>query len=50
MKLLFDQNLSPRLPRILIDIYPESIHVRELNLRDATDPDLNVVPITATPH
>jgi predicted nuclease of predicted toxin-antitoxin system len=37
MKLLFDQNLSPRLPRILIDIYPESIHVREINLRDATD-------------
>jgi predicted nuclease of predicted toxin-antitoxin system len=37
MKLLFDQNLSPRLPRTLIDIYPESIHVREINLRDATD-------------
>jgi predicted nuclease of predicted toxin-antitoxin system len=31
MKLLFDQNLSPRLPRILIDVYPESIHVREIN-------------------
>ena len=37
MKLLFDQNLSPRLPRILIDIYPESVHVREIGMRDATD-------------
>jgi predicted nuclease of predicted toxin-antitoxin system len=25
MKLLFDQNLSPRLPRLLADIYPESV-------------------------
>lgn len=37
MKLLFDQNLSPRLPRLLADIYAESIHVREVNLRDADD-------------
>lgn len=37
MKLLFDQNLSPRLPRILTDIYPESVHVREIGMRDATD-------------
>jgi predicted nuclease of predicted toxin-antitoxin system len=37
MKLLFDQNLSPRLPRFLADIYPESVHVREINMRDATD-------------
>lgn len=37
MKLLFDQNLSPRLPRVLADIYPEGTHVREINLRDATD-------------
>jgi predicted nuclease of predicted toxin-antitoxin system len=37
MKLLFDQNLSPRLPRLLADIYPESIHVREVGLRDADD-------------
>ena len=37
MKLLFDQNLSPRLPRVLADIYPESVHVREINMRDATD-------------
>ncbi len=35
MKLLFDQNLSPQLPRVFI--YPESVHVREINMRDATD-------------
>jgi predicted nuclease of predicted toxin-antitoxin system len=37
MKLLFDQNLSPSLPRVLADIYPESVHVREIQMRDATD-------------
>ncbi|HCX30291.1 MAG TPA: hypothetical protein DHU55_11060 [Blastocatellia bacterium] len=37
MKLLFDQNLSPSLPQRLADIYPESIHVRAVGLRDATD-------------
>jgi predicted nuclease of predicted toxin-antitoxin system len=37
MKLLFDQNLSPRLPRLLADIYADSVHVREVGLRDAVD-------------
>ena len=37
MKLLFDQNLSPRLARGLADIYPDSVHVREIQMRDATD-------------
>jgi len=37
MKLLFDQNLSPRLPRLLAAIYDESVHVREVGLRDADD-------------
>jgi predicted nuclease of predicted toxin-antitoxin system len=37
MKLLFDQNLSPRLSRLLADIYPASVHVREVGLRDADD-------------
>jgi predicted nuclease of predicted toxin-antitoxin system len=37
MKLLFDQNLSPRLPRLLADIYPESIHVRQVAHREADD-------------
>ena len=37
MKLLFDQNLSPRLPRLLADLFPDSLHVREAGLRDADD-------------
>ena len=37
MKLLFDQNLSPRLPSLLADIYADSAHVREVGLRDADD-------------
>ena len=37
MKLLFDQNLSPRLARLLSDLYPDSVHVRDIGLRDATD-------------
>ncbi len=31
MKLLFDQYLSPRLPRFPADIYPESVHVRRIH-------------------
>jgi len=37
MKLLFDQNLSPRLPRFLADFYEGSVHVSEVGLRDASD-------------
>ncbi len=40
MKLLFDQNLSPRLPSLLADLYPESVHVRDVGLRKATDSDI----------
>ena len=40
MKLLFDQNLSPRLPRLLADLYPDSEHVREVGLRDASDAEI----------
>lgn len=40
MKLLFDQNVSPRLARGLADIYPDSIHVREVGLRDAADAEI----------
>ena len=40
MKLLFDQNLSPRLPRLLADLYPDSMHVREVGLRDASDAEI----------
>lgn len=38
MKLLFDENLSPVLIRLLSDIYPESAHVRDLNLKSSPDP------------
>ncbi len=40
MKLLFDQNLSPRLPRLLADIYADSLHVRAVGMRDADDLDI----------
>ena len=37
MKLLFDQNLSPRLVSRLADIYPDSSHLFNLNLDTAAD-------------
>ena len=37
MRLLFDQNLSDRLPRRLSDLYPDSIHVKSIGLDDADD-------------
>lgn len=40
MKRLFDQNLSPRLPRLLEDLYPESAHIRDLGMRGATDTEV----------
>ena len=37
MKLLFDENLSPKLPQMLTTEYPGSMHVREAGLRGAED-------------
>jgi len=37
VRLLLDQNLSPRLLTALADLYPGSTHVREVGLRDADD-------------
>ena len=37
MRLLFDQNLSPRLKEALRDLYPESLHVRDVGLESADD-------------
>jgi predicted nuclease of predicted toxin-antitoxin system len=37
VKLLFDQNLSPRLVNALGDLYPESVHVRDIGLNNALD-------------
>ena len=39
-KLLFDENLSPRLPALLGDQFPGSRHVRDVVLRGATDQDI----------
>ena len=37
MKLLLDQNLSPRLSRTLVAVYPGTIHVRDAGLEAADD-------------
>ena len=37
MRLLLDQNLSPRLLTLLADLYPGSIHVRDVGLESADD-------------
>lgn len=38
MKLLFDENLSFKLPRRLADIFPNSFHVRDVGLKATDDP------------
>ena len=38
MKLLFDENLSYKLVRLLEDLFPNSIHVRDIDLKAADDP------------
>ncbi len=40
MKLLFDQNLSPRLVHRLADLYPNSTHVADVSLDRAFDKDI----------
>ncbi len=40
MKLLFDQNLSPRLVKLLADLFPESNHVFPLGLDEADDTEV----------
>jgi predicted nuclease of predicted toxin-antitoxin system len=37
MKLLFDQNLSPKLVTLLADLFPGSSHVQSLGLDSASD-------------
>lgn len=37
MKLLFDHNLSPRLIRRLVDLYPDASHVAAVGLDRASD-------------
>ena len=40
MKLLFDENLSPKLPRLLAAFFPDSAHVRECGLLGHPDEDV----------
>lgn len=40
MKLLFDQNLSPRLVGRIADIFPDSNHVEALGMGSAPDTDI----------
>ena len=37
MKLLFDENLSPKLVRQLADLFPDSAHVEERGLEASDD-------------
>jgi predicted nuclease of predicted toxin-antitoxin system len=38
VKLLFDENLSHKLARLLADIFPNSLHVRDIGLKATSDP------------
>ncbi len=40
MKLLFDENLSPKLPRLLATQFPGSLHSRDCGLKGATDEEI----------
>jgi predicted nuclease of predicted toxin-antitoxin system len=40
VKLLLDENLSPRLIGVLQDCYPESLHLRDCGLRGASDAEI----------
>jgi predicted nuclease of predicted toxin-antitoxin system len=37
LKLIFDENLAPRLATALSDLYPGSVHLRNCGLRGASD-------------
>ena len=36
-RLLLDENLSPRLASALADVYPGSVHVRDVQLKGKSD-------------
>lgn len=40
MRLLFDQNLSPRLVRLLSDVYSECSHVQNLGMDESSDTEV----------
>jgi predicted nuclease of predicted toxin-antitoxin system len=38
MRLLFDENLSPKLSQRLADLFPNSLHVRDVGMKATIDP------------
>ena len=38
MRLLFDENLSPKLPNRLSDLFPDSLHIRDVDMKATIDP------------
>jgi predicted nuclease of predicted toxin-antitoxin system len=40
MRLLFDQNISFRITKKLIDLFPDCKHVSDCGLMDCDDPDI----------
>jgi predicted nuclease of predicted toxin-antitoxin system len=38
MRLLFDENLSPKLPNRLGNVFPNSLHVRDVGMKATIDP------------
>ena len=40
MKLLYEQNLAPRLAASLADLFPDSAHVRDLGMARARDSEI----------
>lgn len=38
MRLLFDENLSPNLPNRLSDLFPDSLHIRDVDMKATIDP------------
>ncbi|MEH2235312.1 DUF5615 family PIN-like protein [Nostoc sp.] len=38
MKLLFDENLSPKLSTRLSNLFPDSLHVRDVGMKATIDP------------
>jgi predicted nuclease of predicted toxin-antitoxin system len=44
MKLLFDENLSHKLVRLVATPFPDSQHIRELGLTGRTDEEFGLTP------
>jgi len=40
MKLLFDENLSPKQPNRLSELFPNSLHVRDIGMKATNDPEV----------